>query len=194
MSKIAFLSSTGGTNLQSFIDARDRGELGDIEICCLITDQALCGAAEKARMAKIKVYYFDPNGLTPEVFQQSILDTLDYFEVDLVVMGGFMKILSPKIVEKYRDRIINVHPSLLPKYGGKMDMSIYQVVLDAGETQTGMTIHKVDEGIDTGEIILQKTVDVEPTDTVETLREKVQGLEKEWYPKVVKLFSVGELK
>lgn len=186
MHKIAFLSSTGGTNLQSFIDARERGELEGIEICCLITDQALCGAAEKARAAGIKVYYFDPKGLTPEVFQQSILDTLDFFEVDLVVLGGFMRILSPSITEKYKDKIVNVHPSLLPKFGGKMNMSVHQAVLDAGEKETGMTIHKVDEGIDTGEIILQKTVAVEPTDTVDTLREKVQGLEKEWYPKVVK--------
>ena len=186
MHKIAFLSSTGGTNLQSFIDARERGELEGIEICCLITDQALCGAAEKARAAKIKVYYFDPKGLTPEVFQQSILDTLDFFEVDLVVLGGFMRILSPSIVEKYKGKIVNVHPSLLPKFGGKMNMSVHQAVLDAGEKETGMTIHKVDEGIDTGEIILQKTVAVDPADTVETLRAKVQGLEKEWYPKVVK--------
>lgn len=185
MYKIAFLSSSSGTNLQSFIDAQARGELNDLEICCLITDKALCGAAAKARAAKIKVYFYDPGLLEPEPFQQSILDTLDYFDVDLVVLGGFGKILSPNIVEKYRGRILNVHPSLLPRHGGKFGKSIHQAVLDAGETETGMTIHLVDEGVDTGEILLQKSVSVESGDTVESLKTKVQELEKEWYPKVV---------
>lgn len=186
MSKIAFLSSTGGTNLQSFIDAQARGELEGIEITCLITDQALCGAAVKARAAGIKVYYFDPKGLTPEVFQQSILDTLDYFEVDLVVLGGFMRILRGEVVEKYQGKILNIHPSLLPKHAGGMNLNVHQAVLDAGETETGMSIHLVDEGVDTGKILLQKSVPVEAGDTAESLKQKVQTLEKEWYPKLVK--------
>ncbi len=185
MKKIAFLSSSGGTNFQSFLDAQARGELKDIEICCLITDQAMCGAAQKAREAKIKVYFYDPKLLSKETFQQSILDTLDFFQVDLVVLGGFMKILSPKIVEKYRGKILNVHPSLLPNHTGKMSPAVHQEVLDAGDSETGMTIHLVDEGLDTGKIILQKSVPVETGDTVESLKEKVQALEKEWYPKVV---------
>ncbi len=186
MSKIAFLSSTGGTNLQSFIDAQSRGELEGIEIACLITDQALCGAAAKARAAGIKVYYFDPKGLTSEVFQQSILDTLDYFEVDLAVLGGFMRILKGEITEKYQDKILNIHPSLLPKHAGGMNLNVHQAVLDAGETETGMTIHIVDEGVDTGKVLLQKSVPVETGDTAESLKQKVQTLEKEWYPKLVK--------
>ncbi|MDH5597220.1 MAG: phosphoribosylglycinamide formyltransferase [Candidatus Peregrinibacteria bacterium] len=189
MYKIAFLSSTNGTNLQSFIDARERGELEGIEICCLITDKAMCGAAEKARAAGIKVYFIDPAPVDRETYDQSVLDTLDYFEVDLVVLGGYMKILPPKITEKYRGRILNVHPSLLPKFGGGMDMNVHQAVLDAGETETGMTIHQVDETVDGGEIVLQKSVSVSPDDTAETLKEKVQALEKEWYPKVVKGFA-----
>jgi len=185
MKKIAFLSSSGGSNLQSFLDAQARGELQNIEICCLITDKAMCGAAQKARDAKIKVYFYDPKLLTKEAFQQSILDTLDFFQVDLVVLGGFMRILSPKIVEKYRGKILNIHPSLLPNHAGKMSPDIYQDVLNAGDRETGMTIHLVDEGVDTGKILLQKSVLVEAGDTVESLKEKVQALEKEWYPKVV---------
>ena len=192
MHKVAFLSSSGGTNFQSFIDAQNRGELEGVEICCLITDQALCGAAQKAREAKIKVYYFDPAGLVPETFQQSILDTLDYFEVDLVILGGFMKILSPKIVEKYQGKIVNVHPSLLPEYAGMTSGKIHQAVLNAGDSEAGMTIHYVDEGVDTGKIILQKSVLVEPGDTAETLKQKVQALEVEFYPKVVKEILEGE--
>ena len=185
MYKIAFLSSTGGTNLQSFIDAKNRGELPEVEICCLITDKALCGAAQRAREAGIKVYFYDTTVLSKEAFQQSILDTLDYFAVDMVVLGGFMRILSPEIVEKYRGKIVNVHPSLLPKHAGGMNLNVHQAVLDAGESETGMTIHLVDEGVDTGKIIFQKSVAVAPDDTAETLKAKVQELEKEWYPKVV---------
>lgn len=188
MYKIAFLSSSGGTNFQSFLEAQKRGELEGIEISCLITDKALCGAADKAREAKIKVYFYDPSLLEKEPFQQAILDTLDYFAVDLVVLGGFMRILGPNIIEKYRGRILNIHPSLLPKHGGILGKAVHQSVLDSGENETGMTIHLVDEGVDTGQIIFQNSVPVIPEDTVETLKQKVQVLEKEWYPKVVKDF------
>lgn len=192
MYKIAFLSSTNGTNLQSFIDARDRGELENIEICCLITDKSMCGAAEKARKAGIKVYFIDPKPVTREVFDQSIADTLAYFDVDLVVLGGYMKILGAPVLEKYQGKILNIHPSLLPKHAGGMDLNVHQEVLDAGETETGMTIHKVTEEVDAGEIVLQKSVPVEAGDTAETLKEKVQALEKEWYPKVVRMFARGD--
>lgn len=192
MKKIAFLASTGGTNFQSFLDAKNRGELEEVEICCLITDKALCGAAQKARDAKIKVYFYDTTILSKEAFQQSILDTLDYFAVDLVVLGGFMRILAPPIIEKYKGRILNVHPSLLPKHAGGMNDSVHQAVLEAGEAETGMSIHLVDEGVDTGKIVFQKSVPVIPGDTVETLKAKVQELEKEWYPRVVEGFLKGE--
>lgn len=188
MKKIAFLSSSGGTNLQSFLDAKSRGELEDIEICCLITDKAMCGSAQKAREAKIKVYYYDTSILSKEAFQQSILDTLDYFAVDLVVLGGFMRILSPPIIEKYREKILNIHPSLLPKHDGIYGDAVHQSVLDAGDQESGMTIHLVDEGVDTGKIVFQKSVPVSPDDTLDTLKAKVQELEKEWYPKVVREF------
>ncbi|MBU0706275.1 phosphoribosylglycinamide formyltransferase [Patescibacteria group bacterium] len=189
--KIAILSSTNGTNLQSFIDARDRGELEGVEICCLITDKAMCGAADKARAAGIKVYFIDPKPVSRETYDQSIADTLAFFDVDLVVLGGYMKILGPAVVEKYRGRILNVHPSLLPKFAGGMNLSVHQAVLDAGETETGMTIHQVTEVVDGGEVILQKKVAVEPGDTAESLKDKVQALEKEWYPKVVKALAEG---
>jgi len=193
MYKIAFLSSTNGTNFQSFIDAQQRGELEDVEITCLITDVTMCGAADKARAAGIKVYFIDPAPIDRKTWDQSVADTLEYFAVDLVVMGGFMKILGEAVMEKFNGRILNIHPSLLPKYAGGMDTNVHQQVLDAGETETGMTIHKATADVDAGEIILQKSVAVEAGDTVETLKEKVQALEKEWYPKVVMQFAKGEL-
>jgi formyltetrahydrofolate-dependent phosphoribosylglycinamide formyltransferase len=190
--KIAILSSTNGTNLQSFIDARDRGELENIEICCLITDKSMCGAAEKARAAKIKVYFIDPKPISRETYDLSVADTLAYFDIDLVVLGGYMKILGPAVLDKYKGRILNVHPSLLPKFAGGMNLDVHQAVLDAGEKETGMTIHQVTEVVDGGEIILQKKVAVEADDTATSLKEKVQALEKEWYPKVVKAIAEGK--
>ncbi len=192
MYKIAFLSSTNGTNLQSFIDAQKAGQLPNVDICCLITDKSLCGAAEKARAAGIKVYFIDPKPVNRETYDQSVADTLAYFDVDLVVLGGYMKILGPVVVEKYRGRILNVHPSLLPKNAGGMNLNVHQAVLDAGDSETGMTIHQVTEKLDGGEIILQKSVAVEPGDTAESLKEKVQTLEKEWYPKVVLAMANGQ--
>lgn len=192
MFKIAFLSSTNGTNLQSFIDAQKAGQLTNVEICCLITDKSMCGAAEKARAAGIKVYFIDPKPVSRETYDQSVADTIAYFNADLVILGGYMKILGPSIIEKFRGRILNIHPSLLPKHAGGMDMNVHQAVLDAGETETGMTIHYVDENVDAGEIILQKKVAVESGDSAETLKEKVQALEKEWYPKVVLALANGQ--
>jgi phosphoribosylglycinamide formyltransferase-1 len=193
MYKIAVLSSTNGTNFQSILDAKARGELKNVEICCLITDKALCGAAQKARDAHIKVYYFDPRDISREKFDEEVTDTLDYFGVDLVVLGGYMRIVGSALVEKYRNRIINIHPSLLPKFGGKMNLSVHQAVLDAGEKETGMTIHIVEEDVDTGKVILQKKVSVDKGDTAETLKTKVQTLEKEWYPKVIQMFADGKI-
>lgn len=190
--KIAILSSTNGTNLQSFIEARDRGEMPNIEICCLITDKALCGAAQKARAAGIKVYFIDPASITRETYDRSVADTLAYFNVDLVVLGGYMKILGPAVVERFKGKILNIHPSLLPKFAGGMNKSVHQAVLDAGEKETGMTIHYVTEVVDGGEIVLQKKVAVDPKDTVDTLKAKVQAIEKEWYPKVVVALSQGK--
>lgn len=190
--KIAILSSTNGTNFQSFIDARDKGELPNIEICCLITDKAMCGAAQKARDAKIKVYFIDPEPVSRETYDQSVADTLAYFNVDLVVLGGYMKILGPAVLERFKGKILNIHPSLLPKFAGGMNKSVHQAVLDAGEKETGMTIHYVTEVVDGGEIVLQKKVAVASGDTVDTLKAKVQALEKEWYPKVVKALAEGK--
>lgn len=190
--KIAILSSTNGTNLQSFIDARDRGELDGVEISCLITDKAICGAADKARAADIKVYFIDPKPVDRQTYDQSVADTLAYFDVDLVVLGGYMKILGAPVLDKYKGHILNVHPSLLPKFAGGMNLNVHQAVLEAGETESGMTIHQVTEVLDGGEIVLQKKVSVEPGETPESLKDKVQALEKEWYPKVVKALAEGK--
>lgn len=193
MYKIAILASTNGTNFQSILDAKVRGELSDVEIECLITNKADCGAAQKARNNGVKVYFFDAKVLTSEVYEQSVLDTLRYFEVDLVVCGGYMKIIGPETVREFKNRIINVHPSLMPKYAGGMNLDVHKAVIDAGEMESGMTIHVVTDDLDAGPILVQKSVEVTSDDTPETLKDKVQTLEKEWYPKVIQEFADGKV-
>ena len=195
MYKVAVLASTNGTNFQSLLDAQEAGVLKDnIRICCLITNQADCGAVEKAENAGIPVHAIDPAGKNREEFDEEVIKVLDEYQPDLLVLGGYMRIISNDMVERYRNRMINIHPSLLPKHGGGMDVSVHRAVIDAGEKETGMTIHLIDEGVDTGPIILQKTVVVSPSDTPEILKDKVQALEKEWYPKVVQMFADGKVR
>ncbi|MBN1258761.1 phosphoribosylglycinamide formyltransferase [Candidatus Peregrinibacteria bacterium] len=192
MYKIAVLASTRGTNFQSFLDAKARGELENVEIACLITNKPHCGAAEKAKAAGIPVYAIDQTDKTREEFDLEVMKVLDGLKVDLVVLGGYMRIIGPEMVRRYKNRIINIHPSLLPRHPG-MDLSVHQEVLDDDDKETGMTIHFIDEGVDTGPIVFQKSVPVEAGDTAEKLKDKVQGLEKEWYPKVVRMFAENKL-
>jgi len=194
MYNVAVLASTRGTNFQSLIDAKNAGLFKDnVAICCLITNKADCGAVEKAKSAGIPFHFVDPTGKTREQFDAEVMNILEEYDTDLIVLGGYMRIISTPMVSKYRNRIINIHPSLLPKFGGGMNMDVHKAVIDAGEKETGMTIHLIDENVDTGPIILQKKCDVSPSDTPETLRDKVQKLEKEWYPKVVQMFADGKM-
>src|SRR5690606_3110718 len=152
MYKIAILSSTNGTNLQSFIDARDAGQLPEVRISCLVTNKPHCGAVEKAEKAGIPVHAIESKGKTRAEFDREVMDVLGPYDLDLLVLGGYMRIIGPEMIERYKNKIINVHPSLLPKFSGGMSQLVHQAVLEAGEKETGMTIHYVDEGVDTGEI------------------------------------------
>lgn len=193
MFKVAVLASTRGTNFQSLIDAKKAGVLkDDVEIACLITNKE-CGAIEKAKAANIPSHIVDAKGKTRETFDTEVMKILDSYQVDLIVLGGYMRIIGAEMVNRYKNRIINIHPSLLPKYGGGMNLDVHKAVLEAGEKETGMTIHLLNEEVDTGPIVLQKTCSVNPDDTPDTLKSRVQALEKEWYPKVVQMFADGEV-
>ena len=195
MLNVVVLASTRGTNFQSLIDAKKSGILKEnVSICCLITNKADCGAVDKAKSAGIPYHFVDPAGKTREEFDSDVMKILDTYKTNLIVLGGYMRIISAPMVEKYRNRIINIHPSLLPKFGGGMNMDVHKNVIKAGEKESGMTIHMVDENVDTGLIVLQKKCEVSHSDTPETLREKVQKLEKEWYPKVIQLFAEDKIK
>jgi len=182
---IAVLASTNGTDLQAMIDE-------NIPISCVLVNKKDCGAAEKAKNAGIPLIFLDfldINGekLDRESYDRQLALILKAYEIDLIALVGWMRILSPWFVQQWPQKIINVHPSLLPKYPG-MDLDVHQEVIENGESESGMTIHYVDEEVDHGEIICQKSVPLEAGETPESLKAKVQGLEKEWYPKVLRDF------
>lgn len=188
MYRIAVLASTKGTDLQAIIDELKAGKMPGIELSCVISNKKDCYALERAREQGYETFFIDPTGKTREQFDEEMVKILELKKVDLVVLVGFMRILSASFIQKFKNKIINVHPALLPKYGGKnfMDANVHEAVLRNKEKETGMTIHFVDEGVDTGKIILQKTVPVSKGDTPETLKEKIQSLEKMWYPEVIR--------
>jgi phosphoribosylglycinamide formyltransferase 1 len=186
---ICVLASTNGTALQAIIEEIAAGKMKGVDLKFVLTNKERCGAAKKAQSAGVPLIYLDQmtedgEKVKREVYDQRLLAFCEAYEIELIVLVGWMRLISADFVKRYKRKIINIHPSLLPKYPG-MDKNVHKAVLDSGDTQTGMTIHYVDSGMDTGEIILQKTCSVKAGDTVETLKSRVQALEKEWYPKVI---------
>lgn len=194
--RIAVLASTRGTDLQAIIDEIKAGTLKNVEIACVVSNVKNCGALERAHKHKIKTYFVDPREKSRIEFDRELAAILKNEKADLIVLVGYMRILTPYFVGEFRGKIINVHPALLPKFGGKnfFGSNVHEAVLAAHETETGMTIHFVEEDVDSGKIILQKTCPVLPDDTPETLKNHVQALEKEWYPKVIQMFADGKIR
>lgn len=188
MVKLAILGSTNGTDLIAIYNAIQTGELqAKIEI--VISNKADAGILAKAKNWNLNYKYLEPAPTRAE-FDKKVLIELQKYPVDLILLIGYMRILSPILVKAYRNKILNVHPSLLPKFAGGMDADVHAQVIKAGEKETGCTIHIVDEGVDTGPILLQKKCAVEPADTPETLKQKVQKLEGEAFIEVIKKFSI----
>lgn len=187
MFNIAVLASTNGTDLQAIIDELEKGNLPEINLKIVVSNKKSAYALERARQQGYKTQFVSSKNKTREEYDLELLEILNNEKIDLVCLVGYMRILSSKFIQEFSGRIINVHPSLIPKYCGKYfyGSNVHQAVLDSGDKETGMTIHFVDEGVDTGEIIVQKKCEVKENDTVESLKEKVQALEKEWYPKVI---------
>lgn len=191
MFKIVVLASTNGTDLQAIIDEMKAGNMPGIELAAVISDKQNCYALERAKTQGYATFFIDPKGKSREEFDREVAKILEEKQVDLIVLVGFMRILSSEFVQKFPHKIINVHPALIPKFCGPyfFGSNVHEAVLKAGEKETGMTIHYVEEGVDTGEIILQKTCPVLPNDTSDTLKARVQELEKKWYPTVILTLS-----
>ena len=195
--RIAVLVSGGGTNLQALLDAQGRGGLSDGEIAVVISSKPGVYALERAGKAggeALTVARKDyPDA---ESFCRALLETLETRGIDLVVLAGFLSILTPEFVRTYENRIINVHPALIPSFCGKgaYGLHVHEMALEYGVKVTGATIHFVTEGADEGPIILQKAVDILPGDTPESIQRRVME-EAEWklLPKAVALFCEGKL-
>lgn len=195
------LSSSRGTTFQAVIDRMKDGSL-TANCLGLVTDRPDRGCLEKARAAGLPVVIVEHTaGESREEYDKRVhaaiqsLQPSNHPTTSVITALGWMSILSPWFINQWKNRIINVHPALLPKYGGvgMYGDRVHQAVLVSGDTESGITIHLMDEGVDTGKILLQKKCPVLTGDTVETLKQRVQGLEKEWYPKVLQLIQEGTM-
>ena len=181
--RIAVLVSGGGTNLQALIDAQQAGEIPDGEIALVVSNKTGAYALERAAKAGIPAVTVTKkaNGGTQEGFEQALLAVLKENRIDLVILAGFLAILSAGFTRAYNDRIINVHPSLIPSVCGKgfYGLKVHEAALEYGVKVTGATVHLVNEIPDGGRILLQKAVDILPDDTAETLQKRVME-QAEW--------------
>ena len=187
--RVAVLGSTRGSNLVPILDAIAAGPLRGASVSIVISNKSDAGILDKAKSAGIPSFFVPSAGRKREDFDSDVCSLLDQHKVDLVVLIGFMRILGADFVARYAWRIINVHPSLLPDFGGLMDLDVHKAVLNSGKTVSGCTVHFVDNGVDTGEILWQSACVAEPgSDTPETLKARVQRLEGEALVNSIRLF------
>jgi len=194
--KLGFLASGRGTNLQSIIDACKDGRLNAVP-AVVISNNAGSMALERANHEQIPALHLSPKLFTNEdELDQRIAETLMQHGAGLVILAGYMKKLGPRTLAAYAGRIINVHPALLPKFGGQgmYGDNIHRAVLTAGETETGVTIHLVEENYDSGPILAQRKVKVEEGDTVETLAARVLAVEHELFVETIGAILEGKIK
>jgi phosphoribosylglycinamide formyltransferase-1 len=193
--RIGVLASGGGTNLQSIIDACERGEI-DGEVAVVISNLPDALALERARTHRIDAFSFPHQGVSREQHEADVIACLEQHKVDLVCLAGYLRMLTPVFINKYAGRLMNTHPALLPAFGGKgmHGLHVHQAVLDYGCKVSGCTIHFVTLEVDGGPIILQKSVPVLEGDTAETLQERVLKEEHKLYPRAIQLFAQGKLK
>lgn len=183
MKNIVVLVSGSGSNLQRLIEAIENKEISNAQISIVIADRD-CYGLERARNHGIETLMIKRG----KNFSSELKERLPK-DVDLIVLAGFLSIIKSPLTEEYQGRMINLHPSLLPKFGGKgmWGMNVHEAVLEAGEKETGATVHFVTSGIDEGDIILQDKVEISPNDTAESIAAKVHEIEYEILPKAVEI-------
>ena len=197
MLRIGVLVSGGGTNLQAIIDALKAGTITNASIEIVISNNPNAYALERAKNNGINAECISPkNFATREEFNDALISRLDECNLDLIVLAGCMVVLPAKLIAKYRNKIINIHPALIPSFCGKgfYGLHVHEEVLKRGVKLTGATVHFVDEGTDTGPIILQKAVEVKNDDTPEILQRRVME-EAEWkiMPEAINLIANGKV-
>ena len=197
MLKVAVLVSGGGTNLQAIIDAMDNGTITNAKIEVVISNNPNAYALERAKKHNIKALCISPKSYENRAaFNADFLEKLNEYKVDLVVLAGFLVVIPPEMIAQYRNRIINIHPSLIPAHCGMgyYGLKVHESVLSMGNKVTGATVHFVDEKADHGPIILQKAVEVHEGDTPEILQRRVME-QAEWkiLPKAIDLIGAGKV-
>lgn len=194
--RLGVLASGRGSNLQAIIDACKSGYIpGDV--VCVISDKKDAFALERARREEIPAIFCDPSQYqSREEYDAKLVEILQKYNVDLVCLAGFMRILTPVFINAFPNRIMNIHPALVPSFCGKgmYGLKVHQAVLDFGAKVTGCTVHFVTEEVDLGPIIIQIPVMVREDDTPETLSQRVLKREHRAYPMAIKLFAEGRLK
>lgn len=190
MINIGVLASGRGTNLQAIIEAIKEGKI-EGRISIVISDNCDAFALKRAEQNNIETRYIDFKSFkNREDYDKKIVENFKEKDVDLVVLAGYMRILSPYFIKMYKNRIMNIHPALLPSFPG---LHTQRQAVEYGVKISGCTVHFVDEGVDSGPIILQKAVEVSEDDTEESLAEKILKEEHQIYPQAIQLFSQGRL-
>ena len=198
MLRVGVMVSGGGTNLQAILDAIDSGAITNAKIEVVISNNAGAYALERARNHGIKAECLSPKSFdTREEFNRAFLAKVDEYNLDLIVLAGFLVTIPPAMTQKYKNRIINIHPSLIPSFCGVgyYGLKVHEAALARGVKVTGATVHYVDEGVDSGPIILQKAVEVLPGDTPKVLQQRVME-QAEWVilPKAIDMIANGREK
>ena len=188
--------SGGGTNLQAILDAIENGTITNTVIRVVISNNRNAYALERARKAGIEAVCLSPKDFSDRAeFNQALLEKLDEYHLDLIVLAGYLVTIPEAVIQKYRNRIINIHPSLIPSFCGVgyYGLKVHEAALKRGVKLTGATVHYVDEGVDSGPIILQKAVEVKPGDTPEVLQRRVME-EAEWVilPQAINMIANGK--
>ena len=189
--RVAVLASGRGSNFQSILDASERGELPNCKIKLLIVNKKEAYAVERAKKHNVPYYIIESDNKKREEFDLEMLKILKSNQIEIVVLAGFMRILSKQFISEYKDKIINIHPSLLPEFPGA---HAHRDAIEAKAKISGCTVHFVDEGVDTGPIIMQESVAVDGDDDEHTLSEKILPIEHKIYPKVLDLLTSNKIK
>ncbi|HVZ81804.1 MAG TPA: phosphoribosylglycinamide formyltransferase [bacterium] len=198
MIKIAVFASGGGSNLQALIDAQDAGTFPKGRLSLVFSNVPTAGALERAEKHRIESVSIASKGYpgTREAYDRDVLGLCQAKRIDLICLAGYMRILTPVLIRPYLYRMMNIHPALLPKFGGEgmYGHHVHEAVIRSKERESGATVHFVTEGVDAGPIILQGDVKVLPGDTPETLADRVLKVEHRLYPEAVRLFCEGKIK
>ena len=197
MLRIAVLVSGGGTNLQAIIDAIAAGKITDTEIAAVISNNRNAYALERAKQAGIKDIVVSPKNFeTRDVFNENLLKILQEVNPDLIVLAGYLVVIPEIVIDAFENRIINIHPSLIPAFCGTgyYGLKVHEAALKRGVKVVGATVHFVDKGTDTGPILFQKAVEVQPDDTPKTLQQRVME-QAEWVllPQAINAIANGRI-